>query len=366
MRILPLSVIGLFISFLTSVSAQDFVSPMGGIPYQDWTIVNYVDLDPSSGIVDWMGGGYSYNGHNAIDYTLPNFAAMDRGVDVYAAREGTVTAVHDGEYDRWSRVNPNPGHLPNYVVIDHGGGIVTEYLHLKAFSILVTVGQNVAAGQKIAEVGSSGYSSDPHLHFAVYDAGNVVETYENPGYWWLFPHEYAGDVFGTLDYGIIDHVPTLEELVNRPVDQDVFSQADGAGQIARSWVSLFGFKDGDQLDYFFYRPNGTEYAHWNWTTGNIRYGWWTASIALPSLPDAGEWNILATRNGKFLYSDSFLVVSEYMSGDVNQDGMVSLLDVQPFVDLLIAGEFQAEADINGDGVVTLLDVDPFVALLVGG
>ena len=52
-------------------------------------------------------------------------------------------------------------------------------------------------------------------------------------------------------------------------------------------------------------------------------------------------------------------------GDVNRDGMIDLLDVQPFVDLLTSGEFQLEADINLDGVVDLLDVGPFIELLTG-
>ncbi len=59
------------------------------------------------------------------------------------------------------------------------------------------------------------------------------------------------------------------------------------------------------------------------------------------------------------------VGSELLLGDVNRDGLVNLLDVQPFVDLLTSGGFQAEADINQDGVVNLLDVDPMVALLTG-
>ncbi len=58
-------------------------------------------------------------------------------------------------------------------------------------------------------------------------------------------------------------------------------------------------------------------------------------------------------------------LSEELLGDVNCDGVVSLLDVDPFVELLTTGGFSAKADINGDGVVSLLDVDPFVALLVG-
>ena len=53
-------------------------------------------------------------------------------------------------------------------------------------------------------------------------------------------------------------------------------------------------------------------------------------------------------------------------GDVNLDGVVNLLDVGPFVDLISLGQFQAEGDINQDGKVNLLDVDPFVALLSGG
>lgn len=53
-------------------------------------------------------------------------------------------------------------------------------------------------------------------------------------------------------------------------------------------------------------------------------------------------------------------------GDVNLDGVVSLLDVAPFVNRLSTGTYQAEADINEDGFVNLLDVNPFVALLSGG
>jgi hypothetical protein len=53
-------------------------------------------------------------------------------------------------------------------------------------------------------------------------------------------------------------------------------------------------------------------------------------------------------------------------GDVNQDGLISLLDVAPFVNRLTTGTFQCEADINMDGAVTLLDVAGFVAILTGG
>ena len=52
-------------------------------------------------------------------------------------------------------------------------------------------------------------------------------------------------------------------------------------------------------------------------------------------------------------------------GDVNCDGLINLLDVAPFVEILSNGTFDPKADINQDGDVDLLDVAPFVALLTG-
>ena len=60
---------------------------------------------------------------------------------------------------------------------------------------------------------------------------------------------------------------------------------------------------------------------------------------------------------------SFDVEVSFQLGDVNCDGEVDLLDIQPFVDLLIAGGFSEKADINMDGIVSLLDVSLFVQLL---
>ena len=60
-----------------------------------------------------------------------------------------------------------------------------------------------------------------------------------------------------------------------------------------------------------------------------------------------------------------LTPMEFLLGDVNLDGVVNLLDVAPFVDLISNGGFLDQADINGDGVVNLLDVGPFVELLSG-
>ncbi len=52
-------------------------------------------------------------------------------------------------------------------------------------------------------------------------------------------------------------------------------------------------------------------------------------------------------------------------GNDNGDGIVSLLDIAPFVNAITTGTFIPAADVNMDGVVSLLDVAPFVDLLTG-
>ena len=76
-------------------------------------------------------------------------------------------------------------------------------------------------------------------------------------------------------------------------------------------------------------------------------------------------NISQEGYGVMLYRE-FCDPCAPLLGDVNLDGSVNLLDVQPFVTIITNGGFQNEADINIDGVVDLLDVQPFVEIISGG
>jgi len=55
----------------------------------------------------------------------------------------------------------------NYVLIDHKDGTSALYLHLQKDSIVVKEGEEVVQGQKIGKADSSGYVTNPHLHFQV-------------------------------------------------------------------------------------------------------------------------------------------------------------------------------------------------------
>ncbi len=86
------------------------------------------------------------------------------GSTILAANSGTVAKVNTSYV-------PGKGYGV-YVIIDHGGGTVSLYGHCLAGSIMVSEGQTVAKGTPIAKVGSTGWSTGPHLHFEVRVNGN--------------------------------------------------------------------------------------------------------------------------------------------------------------------------------------------------
>ena len=65
------------------------------------------------------------------------------------------------------------GSAGNWIIIDHGEGIVTKYMHHSALA--VRAGQYVEKGQQIGYVGSTGQSTGPHLHFEVWVNGTPVD-----------------------------------------------------------------------------------------------------------------------------------------------------------------------------------------------
>lgn len=95
--------------------------------------------------------------HNGVDLAAPG------GSPILAAYDGTVVAA---DYSST---------MGNYVMIDHGDNLYTIYMHASA--LYVSKGAEVAKGQKIAAVGSTGRSTGNHLHFSVRLNGSYVSPW---------------------------------------------------------------------------------------------------------------------------------------------------------------------------------------------
>ena len=102
--------------------------------------------------------------------------AMPIGTDIFAARGGVVFDVASGNFKGGTDIEKY-GHKANVIRILHDDGTYAIYAHLNWDSIRVRPGEVVSRGQYIADSGNTGYSSGPHLHFAVVrNAGMRIES----------------------------------------------------------------------------------------------------------------------------------------------------------------------------------------------
>ena len=115
-------------------------------------------------VIQGFGGGWSHRGASkyAVDFGMPV------GTPVHAARSGVVIDVTErhnrgGASRRYAR-------YANFVTILHDDDTTGEYYHLKQYGAAVDIGQHVKRGDLIGYSGNTGFSSMPHLHFAVYRA----------------------------------------------------------------------------------------------------------------------------------------------------------------------------------------------------
>ncbi|MBQ6558748.1 MAG: M23 family metallopeptidase [Clostridia bacterium] len=110
--------------------------------------------------------GYNYI---SSDYGYRS-SGFHKGIDICATtKDKTIVATRAGKVI-------NKGYhysMGNYVMIDHGDGYVSIYMHMRE-SAYVSVGEVVAKGQAIGYIGSTGNSTGPHLHFQINKDGTPV------------------------------------------------------------------------------------------------------------------------------------------------------------------------------------------------
>lgn len=144
-------------------------------------IQHYVDRDPGPGLLDYRCGHRTEPQHDGVDIRLLDMVAQRAGVDVLAAAPGRIVAVRDGVPDISIRAPNAPSIVGrmcgNRVAIRFGDGWILDYCHLAKGSLKVKVGDVVTAGQPLAQVGLSGDTEFPHLHFSVRHDNLVVDPF---------------------------------------------------------------------------------------------------------------------------------------------------------------------------------------------
>ncbi|WP_128895392.1 peptidoglycan DD-metalloendopeptidase family protein [Longirhabdus pacifica] len=96
------------------------------------------------------------------------------GEDVIAPANGTIVVAEDGIVDNVPGELNSEQLLGNHVIIDHGNNEYSYYVHLKQGSVAVNVGDEITVGDLIGQVGNSGESTQPHLHFQVSDSPDFL------------------------------------------------------------------------------------------------------------------------------------------------------------------------------------------------
>lgn len=252
---------------LAAPAAADpvLVQPIDCILGESCYIQHYVDRDAGPLVQDYGCGSLSYDGHKGTDFALRSLNQMAEGVDILAAAPGVVRGVRDGMADRIYTIDTaaevEGRECGNGVAIDHGGGWISQYCHMKQGSVVVERGQRVAANAVLGQVGLSGKTQFPHLHISLRQNGEVTDPFGPTGetchaeptdtLWQDTPPYQAG---GLIDAGFAIRVPEYDEI--KAGDAHVH-QLDQSAPALVGWAYGYGTLKGDVMQITLSGPAGT-------------------------------------------------------------------------------------------------------------
>ena len=285
--------------------------PLAGNVWQDRFILNFYDVDSSPGILDWDCSQWTYDTHYATDILIRGFGEQDFGVPVFAVLDGVVAYAHDGENDRNTILAGQP---PNYVILHHGGTHYSWYWHLRKGSVAVSVGQEVRMGQQIGQVGSSGHSETPHVHFESRFDGYAYETYSGachpgPRHWvnqTVIPRHTWVSEFAMHNS---NNIPATHFYPHDPPRTGTFARTGGLQPIG-AWYVIHNEQPNSRWRARYLRPNATVGHDSGTRTLNndfnrIAARWFSFTFT----PDtSGAWTIELSVNGEVLVAAPFLVL----------------------------------------------------------
>lgn len=312
-----------FVNSIVLCHAQTlFIWPVKKMPsfseVADFYIVNnFVDSNNASTVQDWNCGNRTYSGHLGIDIDLWPFtwSMMDNNhIAAIAAAPGRVVAAVDNQNNENNCGQTGENQNWNYVAIRHDDSSTSFYGHLRNNSLQVVVGQIVVAGEILGYVGSSGISSNPHLHFEVNSQAVVssqqaglIDPYQgscnflNSNSRWVAQKPYREPaIVRVMTHGSQPALPDFMgnnnycrsgEIKN---DKANFAPNDSI----YFGVAVRDFMEGGSFTLSVFDPNG---ALWfssvgtTTTTRNRSYN--TIPLKIPAAPMPGTYRAVATYNG---------------------------------------------------------------------
>ena len=327
-----------------------FDDPMGdgGMNSFGKTIVNYDYLAGVGTLLDYNCGENTYDGHRGLDIEILNFFEMDEGVPLLSAAPGMVIYSHDGEYDR--NTEAISGNISNTVILSHSDGSDSCYLHMRKNSVAVANGDSVAAGDTIGFIGSSGYSTGPHIHFQIQQNDAFVDpfqgTCQQDSSRWREQKEYVLRLpFELMDHGLTTIPLSWAMISERPPTK---SHVTAPGPIY-SWLRLRNVLGTDSLKWEFY-ANGTLWNEYGFSPGKTySSSWWYIWWTLPNVSNFyGDWSLNIYLNDSLIAEQVFTY-----DNDANQLPVVDEVTININNDSPYKGEFSAT---DSDGSIFWYEV----------
>ncbi len=258
--------------------------------YGYYTNNNFVDHNPAfnNNLTDWNCGTRTYDwsagNHMGTDIILWPYAwrrMAEAVMEVVAAAPGTIVDKRDGYFDLQCANNGQT--TWNGIVLEHGDGSQTIYMHFKNGGITTkNIGETVGEGEYLGLAGSSGSSNWPHLHFEVHDnAGGYIDPFAGPcnsfngnQTWWADQQNYMEPN--------INHISThytSSEFYQCGVQEITYEQTNF--EVGDSLIMRCYYRDLDNnalTNLVIRNAQNTVVASWDfnspWLFGATTWAWW--------------------------------------------------------------------------------------------
>lgn len=301
-------------------------------------------------------GGYN---HSGTDFGLWPFGwqKMDKNmVEVVAAAPGVILVKDDGNPDRSCNGAAQSANW-NAVYIQHEDGSVAWYGHLKRGSLTFKpIGSTVEAGEYLGIVGSSGYSTAPHLHLEIRSSDNqLIDPYggmcnAQNGFdsWWQYQEAYLTKQVNAVTF----HRSLVNTDNNCPPENEESPneletiRADNTGFYIYVWGR--NIELNERVTTTLFRPDGSQYSSVTYSSTFESGTFYTYAVrSIPATEALGTWQARVTFGGQ-TYTRTFIVTGP--GSDLSLSMQTSALAVP------LNGTVEYGLTLKNEGTVTANNV----------